>query len=44
VKEAAARRLAKFEWGKKDPQWKLSKFTQVGFKVDTRRPRVESVK
>ena len=44
VKDAATKRLAKFDWGKKDDGWKLSKFKEVNFKVDTRRPRAESIK
>ena len=44
MKDAAAKRLAKFDWGKKEAGWKLSKFRDVNFKVDTRRPRAESIK
>ena len=36
--------MAKFDWGKKDEGWKLSKFKEVNYKVDTRRPRADSVK
>jgi hypothetical protein len=44
VKEATSKRLENFNWAKKADHWKLSKFNEVGFKVETRRPRRESVK
>ena len=44
VKDATSRRLAKFDWSKKPEGWKLTKFKETGFKVDTRRPRADSVK
>lgn len=36
--------MEKFNWERKEELWKLNKFKDVGFKVETRRPRVESVK
>jgi hypothetical protein len=44
LKEATSRRLEKFDWNKKKDLWKISKFTEVGFKVETRRPHSVSMK
>jgi hypothetical protein len=44
VKEATAKRMEKFNWGKQDELWKLTKFRATSYKVETRRPRIDSVK
>lgn len=44
VKDANARRMAKFSWGRPEDLWKLSKFRDTNFKVETRRARAQSIK
>jgi hypothetical protein len=44
LKEATARRLEKFDWNNKKQLWKLTRFSDVEFKVETRRPLVSASK
>jgi len=44
LKEATAKRMEKFNWQRRDNLWKLDKFKEISFKVESRRPRVGSIK